>query len=413
MLSRSEAYRRGATMGFLPRFHIFCACRECLCQRVCRRMSAKDSFPPAHAPSSPSPVFPDEDKGIAASLVVLLSFAAGASVANIYYSQPLLDQIARFFNTSVAATGIITVATQLGYAAGLILIVPLGDAFERRKLIVACLLCEAIALLAAAWSPSLHTLVILSFVMGLVCIAPQLIVPYAATFASTGQRGRVVGTVMGGLLVGILVSRSLSGFVGARWGWQEMYYIGAGGMVMLAAVLRWRLPVQRPEHPVPIRTIIGSLWPILRSQPVLQRHALIGAAGFAAFSAFWTTLSFYLAARPEHYGSEVTGLFGLIGVTGALVAPVSGRLSDRFSARVVNGGALALMVISFGLMALSPWSLVWLVIGVFLMDAGAQGSQISNQSRIYALAPALRSRINAIYMVSYFLGGAAGSAIGS
>ncbi|EIP98674.1 arabinose efflux permease family protein [Opitutaceae bacterium TAV1] len=354
-----------------------------------------------------------EGAGIPASLVFLLAFAAGATVANIYYSQPLLNEIAGAFGTSVAATGVITVATQLGYASGLLLIVPLGDTFERRRLIVSSILATAGALLAAAFSPTLHVLVALSYLLGLACVSPQLIVPYAATFAAPERRGRVVGTVMGGLLVGILVSRSVSGIVGAHLGWQGMYFIGAGAMVALAVGLRWKLPPQHPHEPVRLRELLTSLWPILKREPVLQRHLLIGAAGFGAFSVFWTTLSFYLAARPEHYGSEVAGLFGLIGVAGALVAPVSGRLSDRFSARAVNGVALVVMVVSFAMMALADRSLAWLVAGVFLMDAGAQGSQISNQSRIYALSPALRNRINAIYMVGYFIGGALGSAAGS
>ncbi|WP_043585260.1 MFS transporter [Geminisphaera colitermitum] len=351
--------------------------------------------------------------GIPASLVFLLAFAAGATVANIYYSQPLLNAIAGAFGTSVAATGVITVATQLGYATGLLLIVPLGDTFERRGLICTSILASAGVLLATAFSPTLPVLVALSYLLGLACVSPQLIVPYAATFAAPEKRGRVVGTVMGGLLVGILVSRSVSGVVGAHFGWQGMYFIGAVAMVLLATGLRWKLPPQPPHQPVRLRELLVSLWPILKGEPVLQRHLLIGAAGFGAFSVFWTTLSFYLAARPEHYGSEVTGLFGLIGVAGALVAPVSGRLSDRFSARVVNGVSLGMIVISFAMMALADRTLAWLVAGVFFMDAGAQGSQISNQSRIYALSPALRNRINAIYMVGYFIGGAIGSAAGS
>ncbi|OAM87628.1 MFS transporter [Termitidicoccus mucosus] len=354
-----------------------------------------------------------QPEGLTAGLVFLLAFAAGLAVANIYYAQPLLNSIADSYRAGVPATSVIIVATQLGYASGLLLIVPLGDAFERRRLIVACVACTAVALVGAALAPTLHVLVALNYLVGLASVSPQLIVPFAATLAAPERRGRVVGTVMGGLLVGILASRSLSGFIGAHLGWQGVYYIGAAAMLLLAAGLRWKLPAQRPQQPVALPELLRSLWPILKGEPVLQRHLLVGAAGFAAFSAFWTALSFYLAARPEHYGSEVAGLFGLIGVAGALAAPIAGRLSDRLPARVVNGVSLGLMVVSFAVMALADWSLGWLIAGVFFMDAGAQGNQISNQSRIYALSPALRNRINAIYMVGFFVGGAVGSVLGS
>jgi predicted MFS family arabinose efflux permease len=218
---------------------------------------------------------------------------------------------------------------------------------------------------------------------------------------------------MSGLLIGILFSRSVSGFIGARAGWQAVYFIAAGGMLLLAVMSALVLPAQRPERRIPYRELLASLWPILSRQPVVQRHAIIGALGFAGFSAFWTTLAFYLASRPEHFDSQITGLFGLVGVAGAMVAPVSGRLSDRFEARIINGAALAVMVLSFIVMGCAHYSLLWLVVGVFLMDAGVQASQISNQTRIYALSPELRNRINAVYMVCYFFGGALGSALGS
>jgi predicted MFS family arabinose efflux permease len=346
-------------------------------------------------------------------LVAFLGFAAGATVANIYYSQPLLHAISTHFHSGAALTSTISVATQLGYASGLLVFVPLGDSVERRTLIVGSIVGTALILTAAAFSTNLPLLILASYLLGLICITPQLIVPYAAAMAEPSTRGRTVGTVMSGLLIGILFSRSVSGFIGARAGWQAVYFIAAGGMIILAILSVLILPPQWPERRIPYRELLGSLWPILSQQPVIQRHALIGALGFGGFSAFWTTLAFYLAGRPEHFGSQVTGLFGLVGVAGAMIAPISGRLSDRLEPRIVNGGALGLMMISFLLMGCAHYSLMWLVVGVFLMDAGAQASQISNQTRIYALSPALRNRINAVYMVCYFFGGALGSALGS
>ena len=346
-------------------------------------------------------------------LVADLGFAAGATVANIYYSQPLLHAISTHFHSSAALTSTISVATQLGYGSGLLVFVPLGDSVERRTLIVGSIIGTALILLSIAFSATLPFLILVSYLLGLICITPQLIVPYAAGIAEPKARGRTVGIVMSGLLIGILFSRSISGFIGARAGWQAVYFIAAGGMLLLALMSALVLPAQRPERRIPYRELLASLWPILSQQPVVQRHAIIGALGFGGFSAFWTTLAFYLASRPEHFDSQIAGLFGLVGVAGAMVAPVSGRLSDRFEARIVNGVALAVMALSFIVMGWAHYSLLWLVVGVFLMDAGVQASHISNQTRIYALSSELRNRINAVYMVCYFFGGALGSALGS
>ena len=346
-------------------------------------------------------------------LVAYLGFAAGATVANIYYSQPLLHAISTHFHSSAALTSTISVVTQLGYGSGLLVFVPLGDSVDRRTLIVGSIIGTALILLSIAFSATLPFLILVSYLLGLICITPQLIVPYAAGIAEPKARGRTVGIVMSGLLNGILFSRSISGFIGARAGWQAVYFIAAGGMLLLALMSALVLPAQRPERRIPYRELLASLWPILSQQPVVQRHAIIGALGFGGFSAFWTTLAFYLASRPEHFDSQIAGLFGLVGVAGAMVAPVSGRLSDRFEARIVNGVALAVMALSFIVMGWAHYSLLWLVVGVFLMDAGVQASHISNQTRIYALTSELRNRINAVYMVCYFFGGALGSALGS
>jgi predicted MFS family arabinose efflux permease len=351
--------------------------------------------------------------GSRAWLIVFLGFAAGATVANIYYSQPLLQSISIHFHSTAPLTSIISVATQLGYGSGLLVFVPLGDSIERRTLIVASIVGTALLLLAAAFCSTLPILILVSYLLGLICITPQFIIPYAAGLAEPKTRGRTVGTVMSGLLIGILFSRSVSGFIGARIGWQSVYFIAAAGMLLLALLSTLVLPQQWPERRIPYRELLASLWPILKGQPIVQRHAIIGALGFAGFSAFWTTLAFYLAGRPEHFDSQVTGLFGLVGVAGAMVAPIAGRLSDRFEPRIVNGMALGMTAISFVFMGCAHFSLIWLVIGVFLMDAGVQASQISNQTRIYALSPELRNRINAVYMVCYFFGGALGSALGS
>jgi predicted MFS family arabinose efflux permease len=350
---------------------------------------------------------------ISPRLVGLLAVAAGATVANLYYSQPLLVEIATEFKVQPAAASVVPTATQLGYAAGLLLLVPLGDSMERRRLIVATTLCSVLMLFGVAFAPTLGWLTLASFLLGAVSVVPQLAVPFAAHLAAPDQRGRIVGIVMSGLLVGILLSRTLSGWIGAYTGsWRDIYLLAIGVMLMLAILLQRTLPRLPPSRPIPYTALLASLIHLVRSEPVLRRHALVGGCGFATFSVFWTTLAFHLHQLSPDYGSEVAGMFGLVGVTGALVAPLAGRLADRVAASVLNGGALLLILLAFVLMGLTGATLLGLALGVMLLDAGVQASHLSNQTRIYALHPDLRNRLNAVYMVTYFLGGAAGSALG-
>jgi len=305
------------------------------------------------------------------------------------------------------------VATQLGYACGLLLLVPLGDALERRKLIIASALGSSLVLVVVAVSPNLTYMIVVSFLLGLISITPQLIVPYAAALAGPHNRGQIVGRIMGGLFIGILFSRVAGGFLGDLLGWRTVFGIGAALTFLIAIALVSLLPAQHPTSRLAYPKLLASLFPLLMREPILRRHAFMGALGFGAFSAFWTTLSFYLASRPEHYGGQAVGLFGLVAIVGAAVAPLAGWLSDRFTARAVNGTSLLVITLSFGMMTWADSWLGWLIAGVLLMDAGVQTNQISNQTRIYALAPELRNRITSVYMFVYFLGGAIGSAVGA
>jgi predicted MFS family arabinose efflux permease len=342
-----------------------------------------------------------------------LAVAAGLTVANIYYNQSLLVIMGRDFRVSERAMGNIAVATQLGYASGLLLLVPLGDVLSRTWLIVGSAGLAALVMVALALSPGFLFALAGSYVLGLICVTPQIIIPYAAHLAEPTKRGRAVGLVMGGLIIGILFARSSAGFLGQWLGWRQVFGLG-GGLTLLMALAMLTLPTSPRANKAPAyATLLPSLAPLLAREPILQRHALIGALGFGAFSVFWTTIAFYLAARPEHYGGSMVGLFGLIGAAGACAAPISGHFSDRYSARAVNGTALILVSFAFLLMMFANHSLLWLVLGAFLMDAGAQASHISNQARIYSLSPDQRSRITSIYMFIFFIGGAVGSALGS
>jgi predicted MFS family arabinose efflux permease len=347
------------------------------------------------------------------SLVWIMAIAAGLTVANLYYLQPLLATIGHEFGVAASAAGFVATLGQVGYALGLLLIVPLGDIRERRGLIIATLVAVTVALLATAAAPSLGWLAAGSLVVGATTVTPQLIIPFAATLASPEQRGRVVGTVMSGLLIGILLARTVSGIIGAHFGWRTMFVLAGAMMVALTLILWWVLPVSRPTTALSYPQLLRSLPGLLRREPVLWETCALGALAFASFSVFWVTLAFFLETPPYHYGSEVAGLFGLVGVAGALAAALVGRVADRRDPRLVTGLTLLIILAAYAIFWLAGWSLLGLTAGVILLDLGVQGTQVSNQTRIYALAPDARSRINTIYMTTYFVGGALGSLLGA
>jgi predicted MFS family arabinose efflux permease len=351
--------------------------------------------------------------GLSAGQVWLMAVAAGMAAANLYYNQPLLGDIGREWGASGSALGWVPTLTQVGYALGMLLIVPLGDSLERRRVIVTMTLLSMLAMVGAASARSLAWMVGASFAVGLTTVIPQLLIPFAAHLAAPSERGKVVGTVMSGLLVGILMSRTAAGLVGTHLGWRAMFWIGAGLMLVLAGVLRWRLPVQPAAEALSYPALLKSLGSLVREEPVLRLHALLGALTFGAFGAFWATLALYLQSLPEHYGPQVAGFFGLVGVAGALAAPLVGRYADVRGDRKLNALAIGVLLASF---AVLWWGRAWLWaigLGVILLDLGAQSNHISNQTRVYTLRPAARSRLNTLYMVTYFAGGASGSYVGT
>ncbi|KAB8145197.1 MFS transporter [Chloroflexia bacterium SDU3-3] len=354
-----------------------------------------------------------EERRIDRRLVAVMAAASGLAVANQYYVQPILPLIAKDFGVGTAQAGIVATVTQLGYALGLLLIVPLGDTHNRRRLIVATLLAVMAALAAVALAPSLVWLAVASFAVGVLTVSPQVIVPFASSLAGSREGGRVVGTVMSGLLIGILLARTASGLVGAALGWRAIFWIAAGMMVLLALALRLALPDDPARAGLRYGQLLASMWQMLRTMPALREAAAFGALVFGCFSAFWVTLAFHLQTPSYHYGSDVAGLFGLVGVAGAMAATFAGRLSDRMPARRITGIGIALVLVSFGVFWLLGDQLWGLALGVILLDLGVQGAHISNQTRVYALNPAARSRLNSAYIVIYFLGGSLGSALAS
>ena len=297
----------------------------------------------------------------------------------------------------------------------MLLFVPMGDIVERRGLILRLLAGVTTALVIATFAPNLGVMIAASVAIGLCSVVPHVIIPFAAQLARPEQRGQAVGTVLGGLLTGILLARTLAGFVGGELGWRMMYGIAAVLMIGLAFLLSRRLPRSVPTSNLTYPQILASLVSLIRELPTLREAALIGGLTFGAFMAFWTTLVFLLSGAPYHIhaAGEGAGLFGLVGVAGAAGAPFMGRVADRRGPRVTLGLALVITLVSYGLLYVLGSHLWGLVLGVLLLDFGIQSAHVSNQTRIYALRPEARSRLNTVYMVSYFLGGVFGTSLGA
>jgi len=344
--------------------------------------------------------------------VFILSLACAVNVANMYYCQPLLSAMGRALGVTDRAIGYLPVWTQAGTALGMFAFVPLGDMFSRRLLIVGMNLAAAVAVVLMALAPNLAFVNAFGFGVGLVSVASHFILPLAAQLAEPSDRGHVVGSVMGGVLLGILLGRVVAGYVGDTFGWRAIYWMSALASVAVAAMIRSALPADRPLRRIRYPELLRSILHLAQTQPVLREAALIGAMLFGTFSSFWATLAFYLRDPPWHYGPRVAGLFGLVGAVGALAAPRAGRLADRRGAAFTTAAAICVAIAAYGIFFAAGRTIAGLVAGVILMDLGVQAGHVANQTRIYALVPEARSRLNTVYMVTYFLGGALGSALG-
>ena len=358
--------------------------------------------------------------GLSPGLVRLMAVTCAVTVANQYYAQPLLHAIGASLHASQAAASLLVTAGQAGFAAGLLLIVPAGDIVRRRPLLTVMLAVDTAALAASAAAPNLAVLGVLAIVVGSTSVVVQMLIPYAATLAPADQRSRVIGTLVSGLLIGILLSRTFAGIIAQAASWRAVYGVAAAVVALTAVALRIALP----DHPREITASYGeqmrAVLAVARAEPVLRWRSLMGACVFAAFGCFWTTVTFLLAGPGYGFSQLGIGLFALVGAAGAITAGFGGRLLDaRPRLRwLLTGGTLALMALSFlpialGGAHLGQGALVLLIVGVLLMDACAQGTHIANQSVVYDLRPEARSRLTTVYMVTYFIGGAVGSAAGS
>ncbi len=342
-----------------------------------------------------------------------MSVATGLAVASNYYAQPLLHTIGQQFSISNAAAGTIVTTAQLSYAVGLMLLVPLGDMFERRALIVLMNLLAAGGLLISAFASNIAVLILGTALTGMLSVVAQILVPFAATLAAPHERGKAVGTVMSGLLLGILLARTAAGALADVGSWRTVYWVAAILMLCMSAVL-WRvLPRYQSPTAMSYPRLLGSILRMFVEEPLFRARSLIGGLLFAAFSMLWTPLTFLLAGPPYEYSNTTIGLFGLAGAAGAYAANRFGRLADRGLGNLATRVGLLLLLGSWGLMAFGQVSVVALLAGILVQDLAIQGVHVTNTSSIYRLRPEARSRLTAGYVTCYFIGGASGSLVSS
>jgi predicted MFS family arabinose efflux permease len=356
---------------------------------------------------------PDRSPSISSWITFLLALSCGLIVANIYYAQPLVGPIAAELGLSPKAAGLVMTMTQLGYGVGLFLIVPLGDLVENRRLVVSVLALGAIALATASYSTHPIPFFAAALCVGLGSVAVQILVPYAGHLAPERIRGRVIGNVMTGLMLGIMLARPLSSFVASVSSWHAVYAMSAGIMVLLALLLRQTLPVRKPQARLGYGALLASMLHLARDTPMLRRRALYQAGLFGAFNLFWTTVPLVLAGPAFHMSQTGIALFALVGAAGAISAPIAGRGWTRPAtamAMLLTSGGFALTLLAA---PGSPLSLAVFVAAAIAIDFGVQGNVVLGYRALFMLGAEHRSRLNGLYMTTFFLAGAAGSAVGA
>ncbi|EQC01816.1 MFS transporter [Photorhabdus temperata] len=345
------------------------------------------------------------------ALIALMAIATGLVVASNYYAQPLLDTIALQFNLTASEAGFIVTSAQLSYAVGLIFLVPLGDMFERRSLIVSMTMLAAVGLLITAMSQNIWQMLLGTALTGLFSVVAQVLVPLAATLALPHQRGKAVGIIMSGLLLGILLARTISGAMTTLGGWRTIFWVASILLVILSLTL-WRcLPRYKQVTTLNYCQLLGSIAKLVATTPLLRVRAILGALTFANFSLLWTSMAFLLSAPPFNYSEGIIGLFGLVGAAGALMATKTGQLVDKGKGSLTTSIALVLLFLSWIPIGFAKESLIGFLIGILLLDTAVQGVHVTNQSTIYRIMPEARNRLTSAYMTCYFIGGALGSLV--
>ena len=356
---------------------------------------------------------PAATKPLSTALILLMAVATGLAVASNYYAQPLLHTIAQELGLSMESAGAVVITAQLSYGAGLFLLVPLGDLFEQRRLIVTMTVLSAAGLLLSAFAPSLTWLLIGTAVTGMFSVSAQVLVPMAASLTDPQSRGRVVGTLMSGLLLGILLARTVAGALSSAGDWRSIYLLAAGLMFISAISLFFALPNHHHSAGLSYPKLLGSVFKLFVEEPVLRLRSVLGLLTFSLFALFWTPLAFLLAVPPYNYSDGVIGLFGLAGAVGAVAANWAGRMADRGRGQMATTVGLLVLLACWLPMAFAGHSLIALLIGVLALDFAVQLVHVSNQNAVFQVRPAARNRLNAGYITCYFIGGALGSLLGT
>jgi predicted MFS family arabinose efflux permease len=355
----------------------------------------------------------DSAKPMSRKLIALLAIGTGTTVANLYYAQPLLDAIASAFGVSDGTAGLLVTVSQIFYGFGLVFLAPLSDLLDRRKLVVVLLIVSGVAMAGAAAAPQFLVLALALGIASTTSVVAQILIPFASTLAPEGERGHVVGLVMGGLLTGILLARTFAGLIAGATSWRVVFAIAALAMAVLAVALWRAMPERRPSTSLRYRELLGSVGTLIRREPLLRRRMVYGACGFGGFSLVWTTLSFLLSDPPFNFGEAEIGLFGLAGLVGAVTAMRMGRFHDRGHGRLATGAVLAAVLLSWPIFILGQHSVVAILVGLAVLDFGVQGQNVLSQGAIYALGRETTGRVTTAYVTSNFTGGAIGSAAGS
>ncbi|NTZ09047.1 MFS transporter [Burkholderia metallica] len=343
--------------------------------------------------------------------IVAMAAIAGAVVTNIYCTQPILPLIAQGMHAAPATAALVAGAALFGFATGLALLLPLGDRYDRRALVLGQIALAFAFAVAAALAPGIWALTGAAFALGVVSCVPQQLVPFAAVMSTPAERGRNVGTVVTGIMVGILLGRAVSGLIAAHYGWRAVYGVEAAAMVPVGIAAASLLPRGAPSTTLPYGRLLASLWTLARTHRPIRESMIVQALLWAAFNAFWVNLATLLADGPWRLGSAWAGGFGLIGAAGALAATIGGRASDRIGTRRVIGLGIAIVTLAYLLLAGAGSSLALLVIGVVVLDIGVQAGLVANQTRAFAADPTAQGRINSLYMTATFVGGALGAAV--
>ncbi|MEB7496897.1 MFS transporter [Enterococcus faecalis] len=358
-----------------------------------------------------------QQSGLTNQVTFLLALTCGVVVANMYYIQPIGTQIAQAFQVSIGSIGFVTMLTQLGYALGLLFLVPLGDVVDRRKLIIRVAALSSLSLSAAFFAPSFLLFALSSFFIGLLSIVAQIIIPYAAVMAGPANRGKVTGRMLGGLLTGILLSRTISGFIASAASWRTVYLIAVIFVLALVVLLQLKLPKTVIHTQTSNRlTYLGSLKSLpklIKSQPLLREATVNGFFMFATFSIFWSTLIFFVSSPAYYWGPKEVGILAIFGLSGAFVAPIIGRLSDYYPERKIVLIGLLMQFGSFILLFLGGTHVVLLILAIIVLDIGTQFGQVANQTRVQNLGEEASNRNNTVFMFFYFIGGSLGSLIGT